>query len=66
MCTFAATVGFIVLCMQKQWWTGPLARTGTGDVGMLLGFVVGVLVYLCARWLELRWVRARARAAGGL
>lgn len=65
VCTFAATVGFIVLCMQKQWWTGPLARTGTGDVGMLLGFVVGVLVYLCARWLELRWGRAGARGAGG-
>lgn len=57
--TFAATIGFIVLCMQKQWWTGPIARRGTGDVGMLLGFIVGVLLYLCARWAERKWVTAR-------
>ena len=61
--TFAATVGFIVLCMQKQWWTGPIARTGTGDVGMLLGFLFGVLVYTCTRWAEKAWeARARARS----
>ncbi|KAI0942810.1 hypothetical protein AcV7_002117 [Taiwanofungus camphoratus] len=53
--TFAATIGFIVLCMDQEWWVGPLARTGTGDVGLLLGFVVGVVTYTCTRWVERRW-----------
>ncbi|CCM05632.1 uncharacterized protein FIBRA_07861 [Fibroporia radiculosa] len=53
--TFVITIGFIVLCMEQEWWTGPIARSGTGDVGMLLGFVVGVIVYGCARALERKW-----------
>ncbi|OBZ65621.1 Purine-cytosine permease fcyB [Grifola frondosa] len=57
--TLAISIGLIVVCMQQAWWTGPVARKGTGDVGMLVGFVGSVAVYLCARWLEKRWTKTR-------
>ncbi|KAI1792437.1 permease for cytosine/purines, uracil, thiamine, allantoin-domain-containing protein [Ganoderma leucocontextum] len=50
LCALAASIGVIVLCMQQKWWTGPVARRGTGDLGMILGFVVSVAVYAAARW----------------
>lgn len=47
--TFVLSVGFVVLCMDKPWWVGPIARAGTGDVGMLLGFIFGLGVYAAVR-----------------
>ena len=32
-----------------------MAKRGTGDLGMILGFVVSVAVYAVARWIELHW-----------
>lgn len=57
--TFLVAVGLIVVCMEQAWYTGPIARAGTGDIGMLVGFVGSILVYLCARWAEKRWVGMR-------
>ncbi|OCH88731.1 hypothetical protein OBBRIDRAFT_733921 [Obba rivulosa] len=54
--TFACAVGLIVVCMEQVWYTGPIARAGTGDIGMLVGFVGGIIVYVCARWAERRWL----------
>ncbi|KZT64445.1 hypothetical protein DAEQUDRAFT_717980 [Daedalea quercina L-15889] len=54
--TFIVAVGFIVLCMEQAWWTGPIAAAGTGDVGMLLGFVLSIPVHISARWAERRWI----------
>lgn len=53
--TFVATVGFIVVCMDQAWWVGPIARAGTGDVGMLFGFILGVVIFTCARCVEQAW-----------
>ncbi len=67
LCALAASVGVIVLCMQQKWWTGPVAKKGTGDLGMILGFVVSVPVYAGARWVELNWgsMEKRKRSGGG-
>ncbi|PCH37474.1 hypothetical protein WOLCODRAFT_128427 [Wolfiporia cocos MD-104 SS10] len=62
-CTFVATIGFIVVCMQKDWWTGPLARKGTGDVGMLLGFFVAIVLYTVLRGVQSRWSSRRLEKA---
>ncbi|THH31816.1 hypothetical protein EUX98_g2368 [Antrodiella citrinella] len=51
---FVVTIGVIVPCMQQTWWTGPIARAGAGDVGMLVGWFVAVGVYTGARWVEKR------------
>ncbi|KAH9851058.1 permease for cytosine/purines, uracil, thiamine, allantoin-domain-containing protein [Lenzites betulinus] len=58
LCALAAAVALIVPCMQQVWYTGPLAKRGTGDLGMLVGFGIAVPVYACARGVEV-WYRAR-------
>ncbi|KAI0657590.1 permease for cytosine/purines, uracil, thiamine, allantoin-domain-containing protein [Cubamyces menziesii] len=50
LCTLGASVAVMVPCMQQAWYTGPVARRGTGDLGMIVGFVVGVPVYAAARF----------------
>ncbi|PIL29169.1 transporter [Ganoderma sinense ZZ0214-1] len=67
LCALAASIVLIVLCMEQKWWTGPVAKHGTGDLGMLLGFVVSVPVYAGARWAELNWgsMEKRKRLGGG-
>ena len=38
--------------MSQVWSTGPIARNGTGDVGILTGSVVAGVVYVGARSVE--------------
>ncbi|KAL6307006.1 permease for cytosine/purines, uracil, thiamine, allantoin-domain-containing protein [Sparassis latifolia] len=59
LATFLTCVGIIVVCMEQEWWIGPVARAGTGDVGMLVAFVGGIGVYAFARWGEKRWEECR-------
>ena len=61
LCAFAVSIAFIVLCMEQQWYTGPIARQGTGDLGMILGFAVSVPVYAAARCVQLNWSSLRKR-----
>ncbi|KAI0772946.1 permease for cytosine/purines, uracil, thiamine, allantoin-domain-containing protein [Trametes elegans] len=56
-CALLAAIALIVPCIQQAWFTGPIAAHGTGDLGMLAGFVVSVPVYAGARWLERWWMR---------
>ncbi|KAF9813398.1 hypothetical protein IEO21_05632 [Rhodonia placenta] len=53
--TFVAAIGVIVMCMDQAWWVGPIARAGTGDIGMLCGFTLSIPLFVCARWLERVW-----------
>lgn len=53
--TFVVAIGFIVVCMDQAWWVGPIARAGTGDIGMLCGFTLSIPLFVCARWLERVW-----------
>jgi len=38
--------------MDQPYYTGPIARAGTGDIGMVTGAIVGGLAFLLARWAE--------------
>ena len=38
--------------MSQVWYTGPLAKVGTGDIGLLTGSVVGATLYAILRALE--------------
>lgn len=60
MCALGASVAIIVPCIQQVWYTGPIAAHGTGDIGMLMGFVVSLPVYALARAAELWYIRSRA------
>ncbi|PSS34234.1 hypothetical protein PHLCEN_2v1744 [Hermanssonia centrifuga] len=53
--TFFSSLGLIVACMAQEWWTGPVARSGTGDIAMLVSFVYSVAIFSIARRLEKRW-----------
>ncbi|KAI0080384.1 hypothetical protein K474DRAFT_1589852 [Panus rudis PR-1116 ss-1] len=55
--TFACTVGVIVVCMSQEWWTGPVARAGTGDVGMIVGFASAIVLFIVCRSIERRMWR---------
>lgn len=54
---FAGGCGIIVPSMSQVWYTGPIARAGTGDIGILTGFVVSGLLYLILRTFERRSMR---------
>jgi purine-cytosine permease-like protein len=56
---FAGAFGIIVPSMSQAWYTGPIARAGTGDIGIMTGFVVSGLLYLILRTLERRWTRKK-------
>ncbi|KAI0088274.1 permease for cytosine/purines, uracil, thiamine, allantoin-domain-containing protein [Irpex rosettiformis] len=54
--TFGSSIGLIVVCMSQVWWTGPVARAGTGDIAMIVSFVYSVVVFSITRALERkRW-----------
>lgn len=53
--TFTVAIGLIILCMDQQWWTGPVANSGTGDIAMLVSFGSSVVTYYITRSIELRW-----------
>ncbi|KAF8645588.1 hypothetical protein AX16_007722 [Volvariella volvacea WC 439] len=61
---FAAAFGIIVPSMSQTWYEGPIARSGTGDVGVLLGFVGAGVAYAGARWVERRWWGEEAKGEG--
>lgn len=55
--TIVSSIGLIVVCMSQEWWTGPVANAGTGDIAMIVSFAYSVVMYTISRSLELRWKR---------
>ena len=51
---FCCAIGIIVPSMSQVWYTGPIARSGTGDIGILTGSIVAGVVYVGARSVERR------------
>ncbi|KAG1868500.1 cytosine-purine permease, partial [Suillus subluteus] len=49
---FVCAAGALVPFMSQAWYVGPVARQGSGDVGVFVGFVVGAIVYALARSFE--------------
>ncbi|KAG1832307.1 cytosine-purine permease [Suillus subalutaceus] len=49
---FVCACGAIVPFMSQAWYVGPVARQGSGDVGVFVGFVVGAITYALARSFE--------------
>lgn len=40
--------------MKQDWWVGPVAKAGTGDIGVFMGFLIAVVLICGARWAEKR------------
>ena len=58
---FISAFGVLVPFMSQAWYVGPVARDGSGDCGVYVGFVVSVLCYAVLRGLERRWDRGWER-----
>ncbi|RDX54764.1 purine-cytosine permease [Lentinus brumalis] len=43
--SFLFACGIIVPCMAQAWYTGPIAKAGTGDIGILVGFTLAAILY---------------------
>ncbi|TFK70128.1 cytosine-purine permease [Pluteus cervinus] len=52
---FLCSIVIIVPAMQQTWYTGPIAKAGTGDVGVLTGTFVAAISYAVLRPLEKKW-----------
>ncbi|KAF8156873.1 cytosine-purine permease [Crassisporium funariophilum] len=57
---FFGAFGIIVPSMSQTWYTGPIARAGSGDIGVLTGAVAGVLLYAMLRAVEKRTFPTRS------
>jgi NCS1 nucleoside transporter family len=51
---FVCGCGALIPFMSQAWYVGPVARQGSGDVGVFVGFVVGAITYGLARSCEKR------------
>ena len=49
---FLCACGIIVPCMAQAWYEGPIAAAGTGDIGVIVGFVLAAMVYPVFRAVE--------------
>ncbi|KAH7911759.1 permease for cytosine/purines, uracil, thiamine, allantoin-domain-containing protein [Hygrophoropsis aurantiaca] len=56
---FLCGCAVLIPCMSQAFYVGPIARMGTGDIGVLAGFFVSGVVYAVVRGLEKlrKWVR---------
>lgn len=48
LCAFAV----VIPCMSQVWYTGPIADSGTGDIGILVGSGVAFILYVPLRCAE--------------
>lgn len=49
----------VIPSMNQAWYTGPLAKAGTGDIGILTGSVVGATLFAILRALEKKFFLGR-------
>jgi purine-cytosine permease-like protein len=56
---FLLPYAVIIPCMSQVWYVGPVAKKGTGDLGVFVGWGAAFLLYLGLRWLERRWLEKR-------
>jgi purine-cytosine permease-like protein len=52
--SFIASFGIIIPTMHQAFFTGPIAKAGTGDIGIFTGSLLAGLLYLVLR----AWERA--------
>ncbi|KAJ7669418.1 purine-cytosine permease [Mycena polygramma] len=52
--SFFGSFALIMPCMEQTWFVGPIAKAGTGDIGLVVGFFTGGALYWALRPLERR------------
>ncbi|KAH7919078.1 hypothetical protein BV22DRAFT_1023592, partial [Leucogyrophana mollusca] len=61
---FFCGCGALIPFISQVWYIGPIARMGTGDLGVYVGFIVSGIVYGVFRGGEMWWDRRSKRAGG--
>lgn len=56
---FAMSFAFIIPGMSQVWYTGPLAKKGSGDIGFETAFTSSALFYGILRTIDLKFVTKR-------
>ena len=57
--SFLGGFGIVIPSMSQLWYTGPIAKAGTGDIGVLTGTVVSATLYAILRALEKKFFLGR-------
>ncbi|KZT00661.1 cytosine-purine permease [Laetiporus sulphureus 93-53] len=52
MSTFLCAFGIIIPCMNQAWYVGPIAKAGSGDIGIIVGSCVVCILYPVLRSVE--------------
>ncbi|KAG2358496.1 purine-cytosine permease [Suillus spraguei] len=55
---FVCGCGVLIPFISQVWYVGPVARQGSGDVGVFVGFIVGAITYALARGFEKKMGKA--------
>lgn len=55
---FLCAFGIIIPCMDQAWYVGPIAKAGSGDIGILVGSCVIGILYPCFRIIERTYWKA--------
>ena len=50
--SFLGGIGIVIPSMSQVWYAGPIAKAGTGDIGVLTGAVEGAILFAILRALE--------------
>jgi len=61
LAAFVASCALVVPFMAQVWYTGPVARRGTGDLGLVVAFVCAVGLYALLRGIQFRGERRRGK-----
>lgn len=56
---FVMSFGLIIPSMDEEWYVGPIAKKGAGDIGFEVGFFSAALFYYVLRTIDLRFVTKR-------
>ncbi|KAI0944997.1 hypothetical protein AcV7_001649 [Taiwanofungus camphoratus] len=54
---FLCAFGIIIPCMSQAWYVGPIAKAGSGDIGIIVGASVAFILYPVFRILEKTFLR---------
>ncbi|KAJ7746477.1 purine-cytosine permease [Mycena maculata] len=52
--TFCGSFALVVPCMNQRFFVGPVAKAGTGDIGLVVGFFGACVLYGVLRAVEIR------------
>lgn len=57
--SFLGACGIIVPCMSQVFYEGPISKAGSGDIGVIVGFLSAIGLYTVSRSIEKKFTGER-------